>query len=136
MENRIRTKSCVAKMEKGSGTNKLKYIKGKCKQREENKHVSTKHIDCRISEKNQEILVDHKHLSTKDAVNKIIILIVGLFKIRCVMFQTKEVAILSQSVLVTRLWEFGAQTGSAICCQREESQGTAARLHCNVESAT
>lgn len=36
-------KSYLTKMEKGSGTNKLKYPKGKCKQREEAKHISTKH---------------------------------------------------------------------------------------------
>lgn len=30
-------------MEEGSGTNKLKYSKGKRKQREETKHISTKH---------------------------------------------------------------------------------------------
>lgn len=43
LENRIRMKSYLTKMEKGSGTNKLKYPKGKCKQREEAKHISTKH---------------------------------------------------------------------------------------------
>jgi len=42
LENRIRIESYLAKMEKGSGTNKLKYSKGKHKQREEAKHTSTK----------------------------------------------------------------------------------------------
>lgn len=41
----------------------------------------------------QEILANHKHLLRKTAVSKIIILMVGLLKMKCVICQTKEIAI-------------------------------------------